>query len=228
MPVPLVQAAKLAQRAGLEAALAALTAGRSAPSVQRMLDRQAISAAGKAGMAPLGKGKPSFAADSLSSTLPVDADVGYQAAGGGGKASRASSSGPASGPSERRSQPRAVKIGKDGAGTSPSAFGPAGSSPTARTPPLTLAGFAATPLSSSRATGRGGMQRQGSGAVSPAHSTRGFDTVAGSLESSPMMLPAPHPAAECRPADLSLSFKVRLACAGRVSGMSLPCMTPSR
>jgi len=223
------QAAKLAQRAGLEAALAALTAGRSAPSVQRMLDRQASSAAVKGGMAPAGKGKPSFAANSLSSTPPVEADAGHQAVGSGGKASRASDSDAASGPSERRSQPRAVRTGMERAGASASAWDPAGSSPTAQTPPAILAGFAATPLTSVRAAGRGGMQRQGSCAVSPAHSTRGFDpSAAGSLESSPMMLPEPHPAAERRPADLSLSSKVRSACAGRVSGMSRPCVTPSR
>jgi len=217
--VPSSQAAKLAQRAGLEAALAALTAGRSAPSVQRMLDRQASAGAVKIGIAPAGKGKPFFNADSLSSTPPVEA-----AAGGGGKSSKASSSGPAVGLSERRSQPRAVKDGTDRAGTSASAWDPAGSSPTAQTPPLTLAGFAATPLSSSRATGRGGMQRQGSGAVSPAHSTRGFEpSAAGSLDTSPMMLPAPHPAAERRPADLSLSSKVQLACAGQASAGLIHC-----
>ena len=203
----MLQVAKVVQRAGLDTALAALTAGTSAPAVQRMLDRQASAVPG-------GKGKPPAAPDATG-TPPAGLDTILTAAGDskGGKRSGASR--------ERRSQPRAVK-GAGGSSDKGSVRGcspdrrvggssPACSSPASRTPPAALAAFAATPLGSSR-PGGGGVRRSGSGAVpSPARSLLGFHPSPGSVESSPMLLPAASPIVERPPAELTLPSQVLAA-----------------
>ena len=209
----LSQAAKVAQRAMLEAALAALTAGRPAPSVQRMLDRHATPIAAAADAAAGGKAELPSGLDASHGTPPGKPEAAPNSSKGVGSES-------AGGRGERRSQPRAVRTGVDVSGPSTAVSSFADASAMGQTPPAALAGFAATPLSSSRAS-RSGMRRAGSGAVSPATSTHGFEpSGAGSVECSPMMLPAPQPAAERRPADLSLPSQVRPTHAPAIDRMS--------
>ena len=207
-----LQAAKVAQRAGLDAALAALTEGAPAPAVQRMLDRQAAAASGLGAVAA-GKGKPPAELNS-SGTPPGTLDTTQ------GPADDSKGGRRWDGKGDRRSLPRAM-AGVSGSANVGWVNGSSAdsSSHAARTPPQTLAGFAATPLGVSKASG--GSRRSGSGAPSPAKSMRGFLPSPGSVDSSPMLLPDAFPTAERPLPDLTLPSQVQVVLCGFFC--HLPC-----